>query len=149
MNQTTFGFGPHLTLDLWDCNVDRLIDLQHISSLLDDLPAKIGMTKIAPPQILSYPGKEDSFDKGGISAFVLIAESHITIHTFKEQKHAFIDIFSCKEFDIDMAIKMLIEAFGANQYTKNITNRGKEFPKEVYLAVQIVETERKGIDNEK
>ena len=107
------------------------------------------MTKIAPPHVLSYPGKEDSFDKGGISAFVLIAESHITIHTFKEQKHAFVDIFSCKEFDIDKAINILKEAFETNRYTKRITMRGKEFPKEITLATQIVGTERKKVDNKK
>lgn len=143
MNNTTLGFGPHLMLDLWGCDKTRLTDLSYIYFLLDKLPEKIGMTKIAPPQILSYPGKENSFDKGGISAFVLIAESHISLHTFEEQEHVFIDIFSCKHFDVDKAVNLLVEAFNARKYKKKLENRGEEFPKNIEVVSKIINQERK------
>ncbi|MEK6826399.1 MAG: S-adenosylmethionine decarboxylase [Nanoarchaeota archaeon] len=146
MNQNLYGFGPHLKLDLRGCSKEKLSDLKLVYFLLDDLPAKIGMTKIAPPQVISYPGKEGSFDKGGISAFVLIAESHATIHTFIEQEYAFVDIFSCKEFDIEFAEKYFLEAFEAKKSHKTITNRGIEFPKSIPLATEIVKEERKDIN---
>ena len=133
-------------LDLWQCDKTKLIDLTFIYSLLDTLPGKIDMNKIAPPQVVSYPGKEGTFDKGGISGFVLIAESHITCHTFEEQAHVFIDIFSCKPFNIDKAVNILIDAFGAKKYSKKITDRGEEFPKDVVLASTIVQTERSNVD---
>lgn len=147
MNHVSYGFGPHLMLDLYGCNKDRLNDLRFVYDLLDRLPEKIGMTKIAPPQIISYPGKEGSFDKGGISAFVLIAESHITIHTFVEQGHAFVDIFSCKEFDLEEAERILKEQFEATKVDRHISNRGAEFPKEIPLAAKIVKEERGDINN--
>ena len=132
-------------LALWRCDKKKLTDLKHVYFLLDSLPEQINMTKIAPPQVISFPGKEGSFDKGGISAFVLIAESHITIHTFEEQEHAFVDIFSCKEFNIDKAIKILIGAFDAKSYKKRVTDRGEEFPKEIPIVVNIVKEEREEI----
>ena len=142
MDKITFGFGPHLMLDLWECNKNKLTDLQHVYSILDSLPEKINMTKIAPPQVIPYPGTPGSFDKGGISAFVLISTSHISVHTFEEQAHVFVDIFSCKPFDIDKAINILMKAFEAKKHNKIVTDRGLEFPKEIPLVKEIIKTER-------
>lgn len=146
MNQgCEVGFGPHLTLDLCSCNRERLSDITFIYKLLDELPELIGMHKIAPPQVIYYPGKEGSFDKGGISAFVLIAESHITIHTFIEQEHAFVDIFSCKTFDIEKAEKHLVEKLESKNYQRKLFDRGLEFPREIPVVKNIVRKERKSL----
>ncbi len=149
MNKITWGFGPHLTLDMWRCDKKKLTDLTHVYFLLDSLPEKIGMTKIAPPQVLSYPGKEGSFDRGGITGFVLISESHITIHTFENQAHAFVDIFSCKNFDVDYAVDILIKAFDAKNHKTTVSNRGHEFPKEVPFVREFVKQERNRVQNDK
>ena len=144
MNQRiVFGFGPQLVLDLHGCNKEKLIDREFIYRLLDGLPSKIGMTKIADPHLVYYQGPEDSFDKGGFSGFVLIAESHIAIHTFVEQEHAFVDIFSCKDFDVELATQHLIEALEAKSVDKQLFARGREFPKEVAVIEHIVKKDRR------
>ncbi|HEX9240283.1 MAG TPA: S-adenosylmethionine decarboxylase, partial [Candidatus Bathyarchaeia archaeon] len=90
-------FGPHLTLDLSECDRRKLSDLSHIYDLLDELPDVIGMHKITPPYTFIYrPG--DNPSEWGVSGFVIIAESHISIHTFPDRNSAFVDIFSCKQF---------------------------------------------------
>jgi|TARA_B100001964_G_C14208308_1_gene589230 S-adenosylmethionine decarboxylase len=65
----------------------------------------------------------------GISGFVMIAESHISIHTFPEKDYVFIDVFSCKGFDVENAVKLLTNAFEAKKYTKKIIKRGLDFPR--------------------
>ena len=65
----------------------------------------------------------------GISGFVMIAESHISIHTFPEKDYVFIDVFSCKGFDIENAVKLLVNAFEAKKYTKKVVRRGVDFPR--------------------
>jgi S-adenosylmethionine decarboxylase len=99
-NEVKMGLGQHLTLDLYGCNKENLINSSLIYKILDKLPEMIGMHKISEPSISFFQnnplGNEKSFDKGGISGFVLISESHITIHTFANQNFASIDIFSCK-----------------------------------------------------
>ena len=65
----------------------------------------------------------------GISGFVMIAESHISIHTFPEKDYAFIDVFSCKGFDVENAVELLVNAFEAKKYTKKIIRRGLDFPR--------------------
>lgn len=138
------GFGPHLTLDLYSCDESILNDEEFIFNFLNELPEMIGMHKISLPQVTKYHGRPGSFDKGGISAFVLIAESHISIHTFVEQKHAFIDIFSCNDFDLEKAEKHIMDSFNPKKIDRNLFSRGLEFPKKVAVAKEIVDAERNG-----
>jgi len=122
-------FGPHLTLDLEECDVDKLSDFKHIFNVLNDLPDKIGMTKITQPYVFPYSGAVPE-DKG-ITGVVIIAESHISIHTFQEKGYAFIDLFSCRPFEIEVAADYLVKAFGAKKVQKNILERGLNFPRKV------------------
>ena len=74
------------------------------------------------------------FSKGtpGISGFVMIAESHISIHTFPDQDYAFMDIFSCKEFDAERAIGYLVDAFEAKNVEKHVLKRGMIFQEKLF-----------------
>ncbi len=105
------------------------------------------MRRISEPQVTVYDGKPGSFDKGGISAFVLLAESHISIHTLPSDKYASIDIFSCKEFDFDKAQNFLMKTFEAKKAEKNLLMRGKSFvkhyPRSISKSQKIVQKERK------
>ena len=121
--------GPHLTLDLYHCNKEKLDDADFITSFLKELPILIGMHRISEPQVTEYKGRVGSFDKGGISAFVLLAESHASIHTFPIDCFASVDIFSCKEFDLDKAQEYVMKTFEAKKAEKNFIIRGKEFVK--------------------
>ena len=95
----------HLIIDGYSGNSDILQSEEFIYQLLDQYPAEIGMTKIAPPYVLRYVGAKP--EEWGVSGFVLIAESHISIHTFVEQRYVHIDVFSCKDFDANQTIKDL------------------------------------------
>ncbi len=135
-----YDFGPHLMLDLYGCPKEKLSDLNFVLEVLDTLPQKIGMSKIAPPHVFKYKGngKKD----WGVSGVVLIAESHISIHTFPENAHAFIDIFSCKEFDTNFARDELVSLFQAARHEEMIKNRGAEFPQNVHEAADVINQER-------
>jgi len=140
-------FGPHLTLDMYGCNKKKLGDKNFIIEFLDNLVKEIDMRKISPVEVIEYEGNPNTFDKGGISAFVIIAESHISIHTFIEQAFASLDIFSCKDFDVEKAEKFAIEMLEAKKVEKHFMMRGKEFPKDVQKASLIVAKERTKVKN--
>ncbi len=139
-------FGPHLTLDLYQCSGKKLSDFDFILKLLDELPEFIGMNKFSKPQISKVPPRSNSFDQGGLSGFVLLVESHITIHTFPADGFASIDIFSCREFDLEKATNYLIEKLEARSAEKNSFIRGKNFvkhyPKSVAKSHRLVINER-------
>ncbi len=119
------AFGPHLMLDLRECVAEKLRDYDLIFEILHDLPEKIGMTRITQPYVFPYSGLVPE-DKG-ITGTVIIAESHISIHTFQEKDYCFVDVFSCKDFDVDFAAKYLINAFESKNYDKYVVHRGKDF----------------------
>ena len=121
-------FGQHLTLDLSGCDKELLSDYDLIFNLLNELPKKIGMTKITQPYVFPYAGLVPE-DKG-ITGVVIIAESHMSVHTFQEKGFVFIDVFSCKPFDVKYAEKYFEEAFKPKKVEKNCVTRGREFPRE-------------------
>ena len=121
----TEAFGPHLMLDLSECNTEKLKDYDLVFNVLNELPEKIGMTKITQPYVFPYAGLVPE-DKG-ITGTVIIAESHISIHTFQEKDHCFVDVFSCKHFDVDYAAEYLIDVFESKKYEKYVVQRGKDF----------------------
>ena len=80
---TEEGFGPHLTLDLIGCPKEILQDYNLHFNLLKELPEMIGMTPITQPYVFPYSGlvPEDR----GITGIVIIAESHLSVHSFEDK----------------------------------------------------------------
>ena len=69
----------------------------------------MGMTKITRPTVVRYTGSKP--EDWGVSGFVMIAESHLAMHTFPERRLIWADIFSCKDFDPAPIIEDLKQRF--------------------------------------
>jgi len=133
-------FGPHLILEAYGCSKGKLADLGIVSQALDAYPAKLDMTKIMPPYVFTYHGSVE--DDWGVSGIVLIAESHISIHTFPDKEFVTLDIFSCREFDVDAAIEYFVSVFEPESYEKQVLMRGREFPRSQGRAAATIKSER-------
>jgi len=137
------GFGPHLVLDGYaHQGSTRLGDLELLYTALDELPDRIKMTKIMPPYVFRNgdPSQPESY---GLSGFVLIAESHISLHTFPYRRFLNADIFSCHPFDVGQALRYLEETFELESYNHAILDRGTEFPKDLAGARAVTKKQRK------
>lgn len=135
------GFGPHLMVDGYKGNYSTLASVEAVTNFLDTLPEKIGMTKIMPPYVFKYDGGDKPED-WGVSGFVIIAESHISIHTFPEKGYFSIDIFSCKDFNMDEALEFIKNYFETEDLEVRTTNRGTEFPRDISVAASIADAQR-------
>ena len=126
-------FGLHVTIDASGCNKRKLASVTLVYDILNKLPDKIGMTKMTLPYVVKWL---DKFAQGteGVSGFVMIAESHISIHTFPDQDYVFMDIFSCKSFEAEKAVKYLVDAFEATKYQEHVLKRGINFPQKLVLS---------------
>lgn len=133
-------FGPHLILEAYGCPKELLGDLTRMAEVLDAYPQQLDMTKIMPPYVFRYSGAVP--DDWGVSGVVLIAESHISIHTFPDKGFVTLDIFSCRDFDVDEAIKYFCEHFKPERIEKQLIMRGREFPRSAPRAAEIVERDR-------
>lgn len=99
----------HLTIDGYGADPTKLSGEDLVLRFLDEYPDVIGMTKVAPPQVYTYHGKVPG--DWGISGFVIIAESHISVHTFPDRGYVNIDIFSCRDFDVSSSIDDVKQTF--------------------------------------
>ena len=132
-------FGLHVTIDASSCDKRKLESQSLVYDVLNHLPGKIGMTKMTLPYVCKWL---DKFSDGteGLSGIVMIAESHISIHTFPDQDYVFMDIFSCRSFDTESAIKYLVNAFGAKKYKTNVLKRGLDFQSKTQQTQKMVLT---------
>ena len=132
MERSVRSYGPHLTMDMGNCDPVRLDDLDVCFNVLDTLPERIGMTKITQPYVFRYAA--DVPEDSGITGVVIIAESHISIHTYPAKRFAFADVFSCKPFDVERASRFIVDAFRSLSPVTHVEKRGKFFPHQVRLA---------------
>lgn len=140
MNKPEFGFGVHLMMDGYGCNRSALQDINLIYDFLDDYPDKMDMTKIMPPYVFRYNGSVP--EDWGISGFVLIAESHISVHTFPDKQYLSLDMFSCKPFDTQRAVDFVKKHFEIQKCEIKVLDRGQEFPNTIQESAQVVRMDR-------
>ncbi len=123
-------FGEHLTLDGYGGSYEKLDDRELVLSCLLDLPEKLGMHPLAEPVVYAAADNQIK-DPGGWSGFVVIAESHISIHTFPKRRFVSIDAYTCKNgMDTGIAIEYFREKFDLNETETNLVIRGKKYPQE-------------------
>lgn len=134
-------FGPHLMMEASGCSRKKLTDMTLLSDLLEELPERMQMTKIMPAYVFKYKGEVP--EDWGLSGIVLIAESHIAIHTFPDKGFITVDIFSCKDFDVREAVNQIVKAFNPKSWEEQLIMRGREFPRSLTKATMIVEAERR------
>ena len=132
MTKQKNGYGPHLMLDLNDCNPEILNDLDACFRLLNELPERIGMTKITQPYVFRYSGMIPEDD--GITGVTVIAESHISLHTYPKKSFVFVDLFSCKPFDVERAMDYIVQFFESKSPEFHVQERGSAFPASIRLA---------------
>ncbi len=114
----------HLAIDGYGATPSKLWDVGLFRRFLSDYPTALGMTKLCEPKVLTYhaPNAEDS----GISGFVIIAESHISFHTFPNRQYVNIDVFSCRSFDSERAIRDVKDLLSLKEVRTWILDRGLE-----------------------
>ena len=114
----------HLIIDGYGGDPAKMWDEEMLRSFLADYPSVLGMTTLCEPQVLTYncPKAADS----GVTGFVIIAESHISVHTFPNRNFVSVDVYSCKAFDKDRAFRDIKELFSLVEVRTWILDRGLE-----------------------
>src|SRR3990167_4481335 len=94
-------------------------DKKHIHNYLNSLVKTIKMNKLTEPIV-----KEGTKHLPGVSGFVMIETSHISIHTFTKQNRLNIDVYSCKNFNEVDVFDLTNNFFnGLELMSKNILRR--------------------------
>jgi len=121
-------FGEHLTIDGYGGNFEKLNNKDIVFKVLDELVEGIKMTKMAGPFVYQAPAVGEK-DPGGWSGFVVIQESHISIHTFPARGFVSADVYSCKNgFDVEFVIDYFKKTFELKDIEQNFIKRGTHYP---------------------
>jgi len=126
----TIQFGEHVTIDGYGGDFDILNNQKVVSFVLSDLPKKLGMKTLSAPMVVSAPDNGMK-DPGGWSGFVIIAESHISLHTFPKRRFVSADVYSCKSgTDVKKIADYFTETFKLADVETNFIKRGTKYPAE-------------------
>jgi len=108
------ALGRHFLIELWSAdNLDRPdLGEEALVEVVRATGATLLDTRFIP------------FPNGGYSGVCILAESHISIHTWPEHGYAAVDYFSCGPVDCELAIRYLEEKFGAECVESKEVERG-------------------------
>ncbi len=112
----------HLMFELYGCDEGRLNDADTLKTLLRDLPGRINMTAVSPVHLYDIRECTDEEDNG-MSGFVIIAQSHISLHAWPPYHELDVDICSCQPFDPDVAVRFAMELTKATSCETHFVNR--------------------------
>lgn len=111
------ALGKHILLELKGCEKEPLDDLGFLKSILLEAAEESGATVLGES---FHP-----FHPQGVSGVVVIAESHLSIHTWPEYDYAAADIFTCgNAVQPEKAAQILIEGLGARSHSIVEIQRG-------------------------
>ncbi len=114
-NKSVFK-SKHLLLELYRCDYEKLNDESFLRCTLTNA------AKLANAKVLNLISNQ--FEPQGVTAIALLAESHLSIHTWPESYYSAIDIFTCgQNMKPKIACKYLIEALVAQEHLMRVINR--------------------------
>lgn len=109
--------GLHLLLELYDCPAERLNDPAAVESAVRGAAADAGATIVQ--------SAFHHFSPQGVSGVLIIAESHITMHTWPEKGYAAVDLFTCGHREVlENAADRLLERFAPTHHERRLIERG-------------------------
>lgn len=108
-NRSLATVGIHCILELYNCPIDLLNDAIFIKQALREA------AEVAQSTLLNEVTHQ--FHPQGVTALALLAESHISIHTWPEIGYVAIDVFTCgQQAEPEKACNYFIQAFQASKY---------------------------------
>ena len=120
----------HLLLELYRCDCEKLNDESFLRCILNRA------SKLANATVLNLISNK--CEPQGVTAFALLAESHISIHTWPESDYSAVDIFTCGQNMMpELASEYLIESLMAKEHFLRVIERNppSEVPKHIRTAV--------------
>lgn len=121
-------FGEHVTIDGYGGSPELLDNKEVLYSSFSELCALLKMHPLIEPQIVSAPDNHIK-DPGGWSGFLIIAESHISIHTFPKRRFVSADVYTCKNgISETLVTDFFKKKFQLKEVETHFIKRGLKYP---------------------
>lgn len=111
--------GAHVLGEIYGEEIKHLNDPEKLVEILEKAAKETGATVL-----YSY---YHQFSPQGVTAFCVLSESHISIHTYPDYNMACYDVFTCGEHtDPEAAVEILVKELNAQVNTYRLMDRGWE-----------------------
>lgn len=121
-------FGEHVTIDGYGGDPDLLDSEVAVRSSLEELCNVLKMHMIITPVVVEASDNGIK-DPGGWSGFVMIAESHISIHTFPRRRFVSADVYTCQNgLNPEFISDFFKKKFQLEEVEINFIKRGEKYP---------------------
>jgi S-adenosylmethionine decarboxylase proenzyme len=113
------ALGNHTLIDLYDCDRECTDNVERVRILMLEGAKRAGATIVTE----SF----HKFSPHGVSGVVILAESHLAIHTWPEHRFVAVDLFTCgRKMLAENCIDFLVESFSAGRYAVTTASRGTD-----------------------
>ena len=110
-------FGKHVYGNLYFCNKELLYDEKFLVEIVKEA-CKVANSTLS--KIISYRFGNN----GGVSVIAIVAESHISIHTWPEYGYATLDVYTCgKHTKPEEAFDFVVKKLKPKKFTKHFVDR--------------------------
>lgn len=117
----TLGYGAHLIIDGFLADPAHLADADRAETLLRDLAALLEPK--GKPLLTLHP------DERGLSGAALLAEAHLTVHTFSDLGALALSVFSRRGIDPKLVTERLEALYGLRRFESHLKNHGRTMAK--------------------
>jgi S-adenosylmethionine decarboxylase proenzyme len=117
--------GKHITVDMFDVDMETLNNINSNMERLEIWDQFIKDT-FTDANITLLNTSWHNFDKkGAFTVLYLLAESHLSIHTWPEHKYIALDVFTCGNSNTELVVDKVVQYFQPKRIKKNILSRGE------------------------
>ncbi|MGR3179712.1 MAG: adenosylmethionine decarboxylase [Candidatus Anammoxibacter sp.] len=118
--------GRHFIVEMWGCDNEMINDPEKVMDILHNAAKDARATVIK--------SASHQFDPSGVTGIAILAESHISIHTWPEEGYVAADIFTCgTNTDPELGVQSLIDGFKPENSSTMELKRGNAQSKEPVL----------------
>ncbi len=126
----------HLLLDLYECNVQKLSDVDALRGFLNELPGRLGMEKTSQPSLYFIDAVTNPDDAG--HSGLILTTNHVSLHAWPPYQMINIDIFARDAFDEAEATAFARAMFEPGDVEVHSIQRGTRSPRQRWVADQPV-----------
>ena len=114
--------GYHLMMELYGCDQEKIKSRRYLHNLVKAAVKEAGLTNLG--------SRFHQFQPYGVTGFTLLAQSHISFHTWPEFGYLVLDIFTCGDQNqADLLAGHFLEKLRPSRVNKQVVRKGYKYPR--------------------
>jgi S-adenosylmethionine decarboxylase len=115
--------GYHLMMELYGCDQEKIDSRKYLHNIVKSAVNKVGLTNLG--------SRFHQFQPHGVTGFTLLAQSHISLHTWPEFGYLVLDIFTCgDERQADMLADHVLKRLQPEHVNRQVVRKGYKYPRD-------------------